>query len=221
MTLSLDFRTRPLTKTLMALEQDLIDENGPRISTMRNYRFAIAVYPPGEEWELRQGLSDLSDRLKKEGWIVHTISLQRMLLDRLKRDLGERNIERIIAREKRLVERGTPERALNYLEGKITKIVEGPDGLAADIADEIDELVTENPDRAERIVVFIGRTGAMYPFMRTSALLKHLDGRTQHVRVVLLYPGHKQGENGLSFMSELPPDRDYRPRIYTPDSLKI
>ena len=221
MTLSDDYRTRPLQRTLKALEQDLIDDEGPRISTMRNYRFAIAVYPPAEEWDLRRGLSDLSERLKQEGWIVHTISLHRMLVDRIKRDLGERNVERIIEREKRLVERGSPDRALNYLDGKVARLVEGPEGLAADIVDEIEELVQAHPDDAERIVVFIGRTGAMYPFMRTSALLKHLDGRTHHVRVILLYPGEKKGESGLSFMNELPPDRDYRPRIYTPDSLKI
>ena len=221
MSLSEDYRTSALQRTLKALEQDLIDDDGPRISTMRNYRFAIAVYPPREEWDLRRGLSELSDRLKQEGWIVHTISLHRILVDRIKEELGERNIQRIIDREKGLIERGSPDRALNYLEGKIARLVEGPDGLAADVADEIEELVAKNPDDAERIVVFIGRTGAMYPFMRTSALLKHLDGRTKHVRVVLLYPGEKKGENGLSFMGELPPDRDYRPRIYTSDSLKI
>jgi len=32
--------------------------------------------------------------------------------------------------------------------------------------------------------------------------------------VVLLYPGERRGEAGLSFMGELAPDRDYRPRIY-------
>ena len=221
MTLSQDYRSKPLARTLKALEQDLIDENGPRISTMRNYRFAIAVYPPTDEWELRSGLSELSDRLTQEGWVVHTISLHRILLDRIKQEFGDRNMDRIITREKSLVERGSPERAQNYLESKISSIVEGPEGIAADIAIEIDQVVAANPDRADRIVVFIGRTGSIYPFMRSSSLLKHLDGRTHNVPVVLLYPGHKEGDRGLSFMSQLPPYGDYRPQIYTPDSLKI
>lgn len=221
MTLSDDYRARPLDRTLKAVEQDLLDEQGPSISTLRNYRFAIAVYSPAEEWDLRRGLSELSERLKQEGMIVHTISLHRMLVDRIQSEFGESTVERLIGREKRLVERDTPQRGLEYLAGKIRNIVEGPDGLASDIADEIDQLVADHPDDTDRIVVFIGRTGAMYPFMRTSALLKHLDGRTHRVRVILLYPGHKEGESGLSFMSELPADRDYRPRIYTPDTLKI
>ena len=46
------------------------------------------------------------------------------------------------------------------------------------------------------------------------ALLKHIDGRTKNIPVVLLYPGKREDQNGLSFMCELPADRDYRPRIY-------
>jgi hypothetical protein len=64
------------------------------------------------------------------------------------------------------------------------------------------------------MLALIGRAGALYPFYRTSGLLKYLAGRTLGVPVVLLYPGERRGENGLSFMSILEPDRDYRPRIY-------
>ena len=60
----------------------------------------------------------------------------------------------------------------------------------------------------------MGRAGALYPFFRTSALLKHVAGHTKNVPVVLLYPGTLVGETGLSFMGVLPADRDYRPRIY-------
>ena len=37
--------------------------------------------------------------------------------------------------------------------------------------------------------VLIGRAGGLYPFFRSSALLRHLDGQTGTVPVVLLYPG--------------------------------
>lgn len=214
-------RARPLMRMLKALEQDLIDENGPRISTMRNYRYAIAVYAPDEEFELREGLSAMSEKLGLEGWFVHTISLQRLVLDRLKRELGEQNLQRIVDREKLLTERGAPDRALNYLNEKATQILEGPDGLAADIVADIERIVTRHPERAERMVVFITRAGSIYPFMRPSALLKYLDGRTHNVAVIVLYPGNKDGDNGLEFMGILPADRDYRPRIYTSESLKL
>ena len=47
-----------------------------------------------------------------------------------------------------------------------------------------------------------------------SALLKHIDGHTNNIPVVLLYPGLRLGMTALSFMGELPADTDYRPRIY-------
>ena len=56
--------------------------------------------------------------------------------------------------------------------------------------------------------------GSLYPFLRTSALLKHIDGKTRNIPVALLYPGVRLPENALSFMEELSADRDYRPRLY-------
>jgi BREX protein BrxB len=76
------------------------------------------------------------------------------------------------------------------------------------------EFAEANPDKADRTLTIIGRAGALYPFFRTSALLKHLDGRTRNVPVVLLYPGERRGNTGLSFMGIINPDSDYRPRIY-------
>ena len=65
-----------------------------------------------------------------------------------------------------------------------------------------------------RTLVLLGRAGALYPFFRSSALLKHIDGKTRNIPVVLLYPGERRDTTALSFMGELIPDRDYRPRIY-------
>src|SRR5690606_7319056 len=106
------------------------------------------------------------------------------------------------------------DRALRYLSDKLHPEVEGPDGIAADVAREICAFADAHPDKAERMLVIVGRAGALYPFFRTSALLKHLDGRTRNVPVVLLYPGRRRGETALSFMDMLEPDSDYRPRIY-------
>ena len=47
------FQQTPLHEAFAALRRDLIHEDGPRISTMRNYRFAIVQYHPAEEFELR------------------------------------------------------------------------------------------------------------------------------------------------------------------------
>ncbi len=40
------FNHSALTDVVEALREDLIQKDGPRISTMRNYRFAILCYDP-------------------------------------------------------------------------------------------------------------------------------------------------------------------------------
>ena len=199
-----------LAKVFADLAKDLVHEDGPRISTMRNYRFCIAVYPPNEEWALRRHVQALTRELAHSGWVVRSISLHALLLDRLRR---EGHLERLIAREKAVATR-SPERGLNLVMEKLTREIEGQDGIAADVAREIQGFVDQNPEQAERTVFIIGRAGALYPFLRSSALLKHLDGRTGHVPVVLLYPGERKGDTGLSFMGRTSADSDYRPRIY-------
>jgi hypothetical protein len=195
-----------------ALRRDLIHEDGPRISTMRNYRFAIVQYKPEEEFELRGEVQRLSSDLAANGWIVFSLDLQKILFDRI-RSQGEEWIDRVVQMEKRFSQI-EDERGLNYLKSKLTPLIEGPDGIAADCSRIIRTYVEQNPDKVERTLALIGRAGALYPFFRSSALLRHLDGRTDNVPVVLLYPGERRGTTGLSYMGILNPDNDYRPRIY-------
>lgn len=204
--------TQPLAQTFAELEADLIHEDGPRISTMRNYRYCMVVYPPSAEYPCRRHVARLAAKLHDIGWVVKSISLQALLLRRLDAH-GPDFVERLIARERAAAKR-SPERGLNLLAEKLQPEIEGPEGLAADVVREIDEFVTSHPDKAERTLVLIGRAGPLYPFFSASALLKHIDGRTRDVPVVMLYPGVRHGENGLSFMGQVPPHTDYRPRIY-------
>lgn len=201
-----------LDETFATLRADLIHEDGPRISTMRNYRYCIVVYQPKEEYAVRRHVSRLHDALTDNGWVVKTISLQALLLRRLS-SRGDGMLERLVAREKAAYRR-SPERALGVLQQRIVPELEGPDGLAADVVAEIDAFVRENPDKAERSLVLLGNAGALYPFFSASALLKHIDGRTHQVPVVMLYPGVREHSNSLSFMGRVPAHTDYRPRIY-------
>lgn len=205
------FNQGSLDDAVHALKRDLLADGGPQISTMRNYRFAILPYRPKEEFALRQRIRRLTDELRAQGWNVLPISLQKLLLDRI-RATGADAVEALIAREKRLFERD-PERALAHVRDKIAPHIEGPDGIAADVARLIAAFADENPD-ADRTLVLIGRAGALYPFFRSSALLKHIDGKTRNIPVVLLYPGERKDTTALSFMGEVAADRDYRPRIY-------
>lgn len=202
----------PLEKAFQDLKRDLVDEDGPRISTMRNHHFAILQYDPAEEFKVRRGVQRLTSELTAHGWEVIPLDLHRLFMDRV-RAQGKRWTERVIAGEKSQSE-VSREQGLNYLVGKLRPLIEGPDGIAADCSRIIQERVAARPDRAERTLAIIGRAGSLYPFFRSSALLRHLSGRTDKIPVVLLYPGERRGPTGLSFMGVIQPDNDYRPRIY-------
>src|SRR5688572_24658141 len=101
----------PLQEAFAALRRDLIQEDGPRISTMRNYRFAIVQYSPLEEFKLRGEVQRLNADLVANGWMVLSVNLQKLLMDRV-RAQGADWAERVIAMEKRTA-RNAPERGLN------------------------------------------------------------------------------------------------------------
>lgn len=201
-----------LDEAFQALRADLIRAEGPQISTMRNYRYAIVQYQPELEFRLREHVQQLVGQLSASGWVVLTLSLQKLFIARI-RALGDAQVERTIKLE-RQVAKASPERGLTYVKGQLSALVEGPQGIAADVSREIQAFAAAHPEQAERTLVLVGRAGALYPFARVSALLKHLELGALNIPVVLLYPGERRGDAGLSFMGELQPDRDYRPRIY-------
>ncbi len=207
------FENASLDSAIQALRSDLLDEGGPRISTMRNYRFAILPYDPREEFKLRQRIRNLTDELKAQGWNVQAISLHQLLLNRLKAE-EPRVLDSLIRTEQRFYTKD-PDRALNYLKDKVALYIEGPDGIAQDVIRIVDEFATTHAGDVNKTLVLLCRAGALYPFFRSSALLKHIDGKTRNLPVVLLYPGERHDLKALSFMGELASDRDYRPRIYS------
>lgn len=206
------FQKTPLQEAFGALRRDLIHEQGPRISTMRNYRFAIVQYLPADEFKLRREVQRLSSDLVANGWMVLSINLQKLLLDRV-RAQPDNWVKRVAEMEYQMASI-EPIRGLNYIKSKLAPLIEGPDGIAADCSKIIGEYADAHPDKIDQTVAIVGRAGSLYPFFRSSALLRHVDGKTRNVPVVLLYPGERQGQTGLSFMGMLEPDHDYRPRIY-------
>lgn len=201
-----------IARAVTALKKDLLRDDGPQISTVRNYNFAILPYPPEQEFSLRSAIHELSGELRDAGWTTGTLVLHSLLLARLRAE-GSAVLDSIIRREKSLAGAADSSRGLRMLKERIVNLLDKPDGLAADVVGGIEKILAES-DSPSRTVIFLGRLGGLYPFLRTSALLKHIAGRTQNVPVVLLYPGTIEGETGLRFMGVLQPDRDYRPRIY-------
>ncbi|HXN30342.1 MAG TPA: BREX protein BrxB domain-containing protein [Polyangiaceae bacterium] len=201
-----------IEKAVDALRKDLLRDDGPQISTVRNYNFAILPYAPEDELALRRAVHELSGQLRDGGWTTGTVVLHSLLLARL-RAQGPDFIESLVRREKSLAGAADPTRGMRLLKERIVTLLEGPEGLAADVIQAVERILGESANPS-RTVIFLGRAGALYPFFRTSALLKHVAEHTRNVPVVLLYPGRIIGESGLSFMGVLPADRDYRPRIY-------
>lgn len=204
--------TSDLERAIAALRSDLLGEGGPRISAIRNYPFAILVYPPHQEFALRKKIAALASELREKEWQVLSLSLQKLLLNRLRAE-GDDVLARMIESERRTWSRRR-DRALSWAVERVSGLAGGDDGLAREVVRRIEAFAADGATDPDRTVVFVGRAGAIYPFLRISALLRHLDGRVHGLPTVLLYPGERKDQTGLSFMGRLPADRDYRPRIY-------
>jgi hypothetical protein len=202
-----------LDTRLAALKNDLLNPAGPAISTNRAYPFAIFWYPPDDEYPAREKIVELGDDLRRAGWSVHSIDLMGLLLNYLEELDGGDTIDALIEEEETLyrAHRGAIEPQINMLANELGPHFDGADGFPARVLAEIKEK-THGADPL-RSVVFLSRIGGLYPFYRTSALLRFLD---QGVRVptIVMYPGQRTDQNALSFMGEMDADRDYRPRIY-------
>lgn len=194
------------------LRKDLLNPNGIQISTMNNYSFAILQYEPAEEFLMRQLINDLVSEIRQYGWKVKNVDLFDLMIRRLKDENDEQTIKEIIDGEKRLFQRKGISRSLNYLKQTMVGDLEGTNGISSDVIKEIELLVGDS--EPTKTLIFVSRAGALYPFYRTSGLLRYLDGKTGNVPVILLYPGSRPGVTSLSFMDEHQPDSDYRPRIY-------
>lgn len=204
-----------LAAVFSELKRDLLNPQGPSITTMRNYSFAILVYPPELEFETRRKVRQLSDELRTHQWYSLEISLQKLMMRRLQA-LEEGVLQSWIETEKRQSLRN-PTRALERVKEQLSHLIEEHDGLAKDVVSLVDAFCEQNPQAVNRTVIWIKRLGALYPFYRCSSLLKQLDGKTGQVPVILLYPGRREDKTALSFMGEMQADRDYRPRIYSCD----
>src|SRR5690606_14665198 len=79
----------------------------------------------------------------------------------------------------------------------------------------VDLVAARMPEDSDplRDIVFILRTGALFPVYRTFSLLEQLTGRVR-VPTILFYPGRLDGAAGLRFMGVLEAEHNYRPKIF-------
>lgn len=168
-----------------------------RISAYHDMPYALFRYEPDEEFELRKQVTLLETRLTQKGKRVKRISLAECLDESMR---SQRPLKDWFVAER---EQGTD------------TIVETVHSVLSQYAPLVDLVAARMPDDPNplRDIVFIVRTGALFPVYRTFSLLEQLKGRVT-VPTVLFYPGDLDGAAGLRFMGVLAAEHNYRPKIF-------
>src|SRR5437879_1634543 len=169
----------------------------PRISTYHDMPYALFRYDPEEEFDLRKQVTMLVTRLSQKGKRIKRISLAECLDEAMR---SQRPLEEWFAAER---------------EQGVETIVETVHSVLSEHAPLVDLVASKMPGNPDpfRDIVFILRTGALFPVYRTFSLLEQLKGRVL-APTVLFYPGTLDGAAGLSFMGVLDAEHNYRPKIF-------
>lgn len=184
------------------LEQDLepiLQSHDPRerISVYHDMPYGIFLYDPEDELELRKQVTLLETRLEQKGKCVRRISLAKCLDAAMKM---QRPLSEWFDAER--------EHGVETVVDTVHSVLSAGDATLVDLV--ASQLPGEGDPHHD--VVFILRTGALFPVYRTFSLLEQLKGRV-HVPSVLFYPG-TEVDRGLSFMGVLQPEHNYRPKIF-------
>jgi hypothetical protein len=202
-----------LERRLDALKKDLLNPSGPNISTNKNYPFALFQYLPHEEFQMREKLAEMIDGLRMKGWNILSVDLFDTFIRFLKEQESGELIEELIDEELLMYSSHNKDYALplRALSNSLDGLFKDQEAYPKAVLDKIRERVEKGSDH--KSVIFLTRIGALYPFYRTSSLLRYLDTGIR-TPTIILYPGERQEKYYLSFMGEMNADRDYRPRIY-------
>lgn len=169
----------------------------PRMSAYHDMPFAIFRYDPEDEFALRTQVTLLETRLSQKGKRVTRISLAECLDEAMR---SQRPLEEWFIAER---EQGTE---------TIVATVHSVLSEYSPLVDLVAARMPADPDPLHDIV-FVVRTGALFPVYRTFSLLEQLKGRIS-APTVLFYPGSLDGASGLRFMGVLDAEHNYRPKIF-------
>lgn len=191
--------TDPASTRLTRDLEPVLSLGDPRVklSAYHDMPYAIFRYDPDAEFELRNDVTLLETRLSQQGKRVKRISLAECLDAALR---SQRPLEEWFAAER---------------EQGVSSLIETVHAVLSDYCPLVDLVAARMPEGPDplRDVVFILRTGALFPVYRTFSLLEQLKGRV-HVPTILFYPGILDGAAGLRFMGELDAEHNYRPKIF-------
>ena len=191
--------TDPMTVRLTRDLEPVLSLADPRakLSAYHDMPYAIFRYEPEEELELRQQVTLLETRLSQRGKRIRRISLAECLDEAMR---SQRTLGEWFAAER---------------EQGVETLVETIHSVLAEYAPLVDLVAARMPEDPDPLqdVVFVLRTGALFPVYRTFSLLEQLKGRV-HVPTILFYPGTLDGAAGLRFMGVLDAEHNYRPKIF-------
>ena len=174
-----------------------LDDPRPRISAYHDMPYALFRYDAEEEFDLRKQVTLLETRLSHKNKRVKRISLAECLDEAMR---SQRPLEEWFAAER---------------EQGVETVVETVHSILSEYTPLVELVAKRMPNDPDplRDIVFILRTGALFPVYRTFSLLEQLKGRV-HVPTVLFYPGALDGASGLRFMGVLDAEHNYRPKIF-------
>lgn len=179
--------------------EPVLSLNDPRtkLSAYHDMPYGIFRYDPEAEFDLRQQVTLLETRLSQKGKRVARISLAECLDEAMQ---SQRPLEEWFNAER---------------DQGVETIVETVHSVLAEYSPLVELVAARMPQDPDplRDVVFILRTGALFPVYRTFSLLEQLKGRVS-VPTVLFYPGELDGAAGLRFMGVLEAEHNYRPKIF-------
>lgn len=200
-----------LEKKLEKLEKVILE--GPhRISVYDDMPYAIFLYAPEDEWNIRREIEGLIIRLSHQGKNVVKISFENLIWDLFEQvdsiDPGE-GLSALIEAERTMGFSYTEETIQKYLSGEVF----GKEGVS--IIDSIQKRAANlNP---KRDVIFLVHTGVFAPhFFQVSSMVEQMQGKKIEVPIIFFYPGTKEGTIGLRFMDlrDREPTGNYRVSIY-------
>jgi len=162
----------------------------------------IYAYPPEREYEFREAVSALPERLRRPpvNQDPLLVNVYDELLSFLEEDTldGRSLLDHVLERES-----DAPEMVRRQVKQQAKS-----DEFIQRLADNFHRYVSEESEKGRSYILIHG-WGSIYPFLRSSQFLDRMEGRMGDYKLILFYPGtYKNGQFRL--FGELSSNRVYR-----------
>lgn len=191
--------SRSLKERIEWLEREL-PPNPPRFRVHEDLPFAVLVYDPDQEWQLRKEARHLATRIDKAGRKVVFVSLAELMWEAIESE----GLDALVRLER--------ERGFAAAQAQVNTYLSDADfsPLPEAVARRLEGLDPEHH------LCFLVRGASLAPaIFPLSKLFENLHRKTR-VPTILFYPGILRDANGLVYMAfpEREPQGSYRVKIY-------